>query len=165
MLRYRLTPADALAWEYRPMDLTGWRKLGLLAPWIALGMGWAAAEPLADPLARGAVAVGAAIAVWLAVRMLVTRAQRQRARARLPLPVDMICRVWADHLEVRPETGDAAPLIVGPRTIRQVLRTPGHLFVETAPALLIVPRAAFASPDEMAAVAARCEALSRVSAD
>ncbi|MDX5357902.1 MAG: hypothetical protein LPK12_09205 [Rhodobacterales bacterium] len=115
MLRYRLTPADALAWDYRPMDLTGWRKLGLLAPWIALGMGWAAAEPLPDLLARGAAALGAAIVAWLIVRILVTRAQRRRTHARVPAPVDMTCRVRTDHLEARPEAGEAAPSSSPPR--------------------------------------------------
>ncbi|WP_154664594.1 hypothetical protein [Gemmobacter nectariphilus] len=165
MLRYRLTPADALAWGYRQIDLTGLRKLGLLAPWIVLGMVWAAAEPLPDLLARGAAAGGAAILAWLVVRILVTRAKRWRAHARVPALVDMICQVRADHLEARPETGDAAPIIIAPQTMHRVLLTSDRLFVEAAPDLLVVPSSAFASPDAMAAFAAHREALSRAAAD
>lgn len=165
VLHYRLTPVDALAWEYRPMDLTGWRKLGFFAPWAVLGMGWAVAEPLPGLVARSAVAGGAAIATWLAVRLIVTRAQRRRVQASVPAPVDMTCQVWGDHLDARPVTGNAAPILIAPETIRQVLLTPDRLFLDAAHALLILPRAAFADANDMAAFAARWDALSRATAD
>ncbi|QLQ20527.1 MAG: hypothetical protein HZT43_21045 [Exiguobacterium profundum] len=37
-----LTPADALAWERLPSEATGWRKVGVFAPWVAVGMVWGA---------------------------------------------------------------------------------------------------------------------------
>ncbi|WP_323042807.1 hypothetical protein [Gemmobacter sp.] len=165
VLHYRLTPADALAWERRPMELTGWRKLGFFAPWVVLGMGWGVAEPLPGLLARSAVAGGAAIAVWLAVRLIVARARRRRALARVPAPLDMMCEVWGDHLEARPVTGAQPPTTIAPEAIRQVLATPDRLFLDAAPALLILPRTAFATPEDMAAFAAHWDALSCAAAD
>ena len=45
-LRYRLTPADALAWEALPVEARGWAKFAVFAPWIMLGLGWGAMDGL-----------------------------------------------------------------------------------------------------------------------
>lgn len=165
VLHYRLTPADALAWERLPREVQGWRKLGFFAPWMVLGMAWALSEPLPGLLARGALAGGAGIAAWLVTSGMVARTQRRRARQRISAPTDMRCTIWADRLEIGASTAGETPAILTPDSIRQVIPTPERLFIDAVPALLILPRAAFDDAAQMAAFAAHWDQLSRLSAD
>lgn len=162
VLRYRLTPADALVWETLPTEARGWAKAALFAPWITLGLGWGATDGNGLPLWLRAVLVAApALAVWGLTQALFTRSRRRRALARIPAPVDMLCSVQAHAITFHPEDRPQAALTLTPDQIRQVVLTPAHLFLDAAPVLLILPRAAFADAAAMAALADRWETLSQ----
>lgn len=165
-LHYRLTPADALAWEAIPREWSR-RKLWLvLAGFGALGAVYGLLEDslaLHSLAARLPVILGLAALGWLALVAIGTLATRRRARRRLPVPVEAVLEIWPDHL-AEWRDGRPAPLIVAPETIRQVVATPGHVFLDVPPGLLILPAAAFPEGDHRA-FAEHWEALSQAAAD
>ncbi len=161
-LRYRLTPADALVWEALPREASGWAKLAVFAPWIMLGLGWGAMDGNGLPFwQHGALATAPALAVWALSQVLVAHGRQRRAHARLPAPADMRCTVAEARLTAHPEGRPQDALTITPEGLRQVVLTPTHLFLDAGPDLLILPRAAFADAEAMAALAARWETLSR----
>lgn len=162
LLRYRLTPADALAWEALPTEARGWAKAAHFAPWIMLGLGWGVTE--GNDLAlwlRLALVAAPAVAVWALSQALFSRARQRRALARVPAPADMLCTVAEARLTAHPEDRPQEAVTLTPVDLRQVVLTPAHLFLDAAPALIILPRAAFADAEAMAALAARWETLSK----
>lgn len=162
LLHYRLTPADALAWEMLPTEARGWVKLALFAPWIMLGLGWGAIDGHDLPFwQHAALASAPALAVWALSQALMARGRQRRALARIPAPLDMVCEVWGDHLSAHAVGHPQAALILAPETIRQVVLTPDRLFLDAASSLLILPRAAFAGAEDMAAFAAHWDSLSQ----
>jgi len=151
-----------MAWEALPAEARGWAKAALFAPWIMLGLGWGVTE--GNDLAlwlRLALVAAPAVAVWALSQALFARARQRRAFARIPAPAEMRCAVGATRLTAHPENRPHEALTVTPETLRQVVLTPGYLFLDADPALLILPRAAFADAAEMAALAARWDALSQ----
>lgn len=162
LLRYRLTPADALAWEALPTEARGWAKLAVFAPWIMLGLGWGAMDGNGLPFwQHAALATAPALAVWALSQALFSRARQRRALARVPAPADMLCTVAEARLTAHPEGRPHEAITLTPADLRQVVLTPAHLFLDGAPALIILPRAAFADAEAMAALAARWETLSQ----
>ena len=161
-LHFRLTPADALAWEMLPAEARGWLKAALFAPWIMLGLGWGVTEGNGLALwLRLALAAAPALAVWALSQALISRARQRRAIARIPAPLEMVCTSGARQLVAHPDDQPQTALTVTPETLRQVVLTPTHLFLDADPALLILPRAAFAEAADMAALAAHWDSLSQ----
>ena len=149
-----LTPADALAWERLPSEATGWRKVGVFAPWVAVGMVWGASGDMGSLPLRLALTGGAGLAVMLAAGALTARARARRARARVPRPCRVQVEDFGDHLALRGMDPPGPVTFVAPETIRQVVLARGHVFLEVPPELVILPLAAFEDAAEMAAFAA-----------
>lgn len=165
-LAYTLTPADALAFEVLPRELSGWRKvlfllwlggagvvLALLSPeWTGPEGGWQ----------FWLVGAGLVAVAWLVAAGAMTVRRYVRARRRVPGPVAVTLRQWPDHLEV---VVGGRTTYVAYETIAGVTTTAGHVFVTAPPEVVIVPAAAFASVGEMAAFGADVDRLSQQSAD
>ena len=153
-LSFTLTRADALAYETLPRDIRGWRLILLL---VWMGLAGAVVSQLPEDwvgeeyrwrfwawmAAFGSVQYGVAALVMTILAHL--RAARRVPR---PLPIEALDHV--DHLEWRDADGS---IHVAPKTIAQVVATPGHLFVEVDAKVLIYPARAFAGAGEMAAFA------------
>lgn len=161
-LHYRLTPADALAWEALPAEARGWSKLALFAPWVAAGLGWGITDGAELDLAlRLAMVTGAALAVWVLTQALLARGRLLRARARIAAPVEMVCAVWGDRLAAFAVAAPDARTVITPDRIRQVVTTGARLFLDCPDCLLILPLQAFDDAADMARFAARWDGLSR----
>lgn len=149
-----LTPADALAWERLPTEATGWRKVGVFAPWVAVGMVWGASGDMGSLGLRLALTGGAGLAVMLAAGALTARAQARRARSRVQGPCRMQVEDFGDHLALRGVDPPRPATVIVPETIRQIVLAPGRVFLEAPPDLVILPLAAFEDAADMAAYAA-----------
>ena len=154
VFRYDLGPGDALAWETLPSEARGWRKVGVFAPWVALGMAWGASGDMASPVLRLVLTGGAGLVVFLAASALTARARRRRARTRVPRSCRMQCEDHGDHLARQSLDPPGPTAFVAPETIRQIVNARGRLFIDAPPTLVILPAAAFADGDEMTAFAA-----------
>ena len=158
---YTLTWRDAMAWEQLPSELRGWRKLVFFALPVLAGMafalseGWRPAWFVArSPMVQLALLVALVYLLWA---LWFKRAARRRARRRIPLPLSAEIEDRGDRLVLRIGADEGA---MWPDTIRQVVPTPTHVFVENAERLVIVPRRAFADAGQMLAFAARWDEIS-----
>lgn len=149
-----VTPADALAWERLPSEATGWRKVGVFAPWVAVGMVWGASGDMASLALRLPLTGGAGLAVMLAAGALTARARARRARSRVPAPCRVQVEEFGDHLALRGVDPPGPATFIAPETIRQIVLARGHVFLEAPPDLMILPLAAFEDAADMAAFAA-----------
>ncbi len=164
-LTYTLSPADALAYESLPRELTGWRNTLFLA-WLGLAGGAVAFVPetIAGPEWgwRFWLVGLALVAIAYAVARLVMRlAASRRARNRIPAAVDVTLEQWGDHLAAT--IGDRR-LFIAYETIAAVATTSEHVFVTARPDVLIVPLRAFPDHAEMLAFGAHVDRLSHESA-
>jgi hypothetical protein len=156
--RYRLTRADALAFERRrPLGrrgsvvLVAWMllagvELGVIAgDWSTGWRFWLLAATLA--------AVHALVAFGVLVVLV-----RMRAARRVPAPIDMELEDRGDRLVVR---GGGRELDVAFAQLAAVAVNPTHLVVAFPPATIIVPRTAFTPAADLAGLVARIEAAGR----
>lgn len=155
VFRFALTPADALAWERLPSEARGWRKVGVFAPWVAVGLVWGATGDKGSVLLRLAVTGGAGLAVMLAGGALTGRARHRRALARVPAPCHEEVGEFGSHVSLQRLDPPGPVATIAPDMIRQVVLAPGHVFLDAPPHLVILPLAAFTDAADMAAFAAR----------
>mgnify|MGYP000583818177 CR=1 FL=1 len=161
-LAYRLTFADALAYEQLPRKLTGFRKFAVIV-WLALaGVGLALLPESvagAEHSLRWWIAGFALLAVQFILLVVAYNIRmRRRARKRIPAACDVELAEWGDHLHERRGGRD---VFVSPETIARVIRTERHVFIDAPDDVLIVPASAFETENEMAAFAETWEEASR----
>jgi hypothetical protein len=156
--RYRLTRADALAFERgRPPGLAGSAiyVIALAAAGVELGMiagdwdedwrFWLLGAALAG--LHAAIAYGiVTFLAWL------------RAARRVPSPIEMELEDRGDRLAVR---GGGRELEIPFAAVAATALSPGHLIVSAPPETLIVPRTAFARPAGLSDLVERIEAAGR----
>ena len=126
----------------------------VFAPWVAVGLVWGGSQDLSLMALRLALAGGAGLATLLAVGALTNRARRRRALARVPRPCHMLCADRVDHLILQSPDPPGPATTVLTADIRQVVPAPDHVFIDAAPVLVILPRAAFDDAAGMAGLAA-----------
>lgn len=153
-LTYRLTFADALAYEQVPRDLTGLRKFAVIF-WLALAGVVLALLPESvtgsEHGLRWWLVAFALLAVQFALLVAFYNLRmRRRARKRVSSPCDVELDEWGDHLHERRGGHD---VFVPPETIARVIRTDRHVFIDAPDDVLIVPASAFETQNEMAAFA------------
>ncbi|MDT8854528.1 hypothetical protein RNZ50_05685 [Paracoccaceae bacterium Fryx2] len=165
-MSWRLTRGDSLAWEAQPREMTAGRQVIFLL-WLALGGLWVLLLPRwlvpeGSLLFYACMVAAAGVQYGLATVWLTWRAHR-RARRRVPLPVRMRLEDRAEGLRVGPEgAGDGT--LIAPAMIRQVVVTPGHVFIDTPRDVVIVPLRAFRDVGEMRAFAERWDEAAKQAA-
>lgn len=161
---FTLSRADALAWEqarFAPSRL----QVALFVLWLALCGSLAFLLPgdwfpsFAHWSLSAFVLIFAAIGAVLALIAL-SLAQWRAAARRFGRPVDLTITEWPGHLDIAGPDGSPALTRTLPlAAIRHAVLTPTHLFLDTADetgaGLVILPRAAFADPAALDALARR----------
>lgn len=154
--RYRLEPADALAFESLPRELAGWRLIAYTG-WMA-SAGWVLAllpESLVGSpwdwrfVVAGGVLVGA---FWLASHGWRNLLARWRAHRRLSRAVFAELVEFDDCLR---ETINGATRDMTATEIGIVHVLPDMIVVESRRHAILVPASAFDDADDMATFAAR----------
>lgn len=143
---YRLTRADALAYEQLPGEISGRAKFALII-WLAVP--GAVAGLLADEVSATVwwTSLAAMIVVALAVAIVVSKAIDRWRAARHPVPDgEVTLEEWGDHLA---EFADGRGRFVPMEMIGKVIVTPEHVFVCEERFPVIVPRAAFEDERDM----------------
>ena len=154
--RYRLEPADALAYESLPRELAGWRLIAFMA-WMASAGGVLAALPeglVGSPWEWRLIAAGAAFVAifWLASLALRQLLARIRAHRRLPRAVMAELAEFNDCLR---ETIDGVTREMTATEIGVVHVLPDLIVVESRRHAILVPASAFDDADDKGAFAAR----------
>lgn len=147
VMTYRLTPADALAWERRDPQI---RKRNRVAIGSALfaGLGLLSVTVRHLPAWLSSLHSNALAVLILCLPLgLVLAFQRvelhKRARLRVAEPVDVRLDVWDRRLaEHRADRGE--PLVLGVQALRGVIETDAHVFLYARGGTVIVPATAFA---------------------
>ncbi|MCF1708048.1 hypothetical protein L0V05_04365 [Tabrizicola sp. J26] len=161
-LTYTLTSADALAWETRRREVTGWGRIvfllwlglaGLILAfvpedWVGPENGWRFYLWL----------VGLIGVQWGLAALLMTAMAQVKARRRVPEPVLIRLDIFPARLVERRDL--AEPVVITPDDIANVLTRSGHVIVATRRDVVIVPARAFADEAAMAGFAKRWDALS-----
>lgn len=161
-LTYTLTASDALVWETRPRELTGWRRMIFLL-WLGFAgfvlflvpQDWVGPE---GSLRFYLWLVGLIGVQWGLAALAMTAMARLRARRRIPVPLVVRLDVYPDRLVERRDL--AEPVVITPDRIASVLSFPGHVIVATPRDVVIVPARAFADAAAMDGFAARWDRLS-----
>ena len=157
---YRLTSADALAWEMLPRELTGWRWPAFVV-FLASAGAWSAALAeyfgvnddgwglLVMMLAAGALH-------WLIATIFMNWRMRVRARRRIPAPLDVEVEDHVDHVLIRttPIGGATTTRVVSFDLVRECFVDAGRLFLHDVSDVLIMPLAVFEDEADMRATAA-----------
>jgi hypothetical protein len=144
--RYKLTRADALAYERLPGEISGRGKFALLL-WLALPA--LIAGILSDEVSATVWWTVSATAMVLALgsAVIVSRMIGQRRAAMHPVPVGEVrLEQWTGHLA---EFADGRARLASMTTIGKVITTPEHVFVCAGRFPMIVPRAAFDDERDM----------------
>jgi hypothetical protein len=143
---YRLTRADALAYEQLPGEISARAKFALII-WLALP--GVVSGLLADEVSATAwwVSLAAMIVVALVVAIVVSKMIDGRRAAKHPIPVgEVTLEQRGDHLA---EFADGRGRFVAMEMIGKVIVTPDHVFVCEERFPVIVPRAAFEDEQDM----------------
>jgi hypothetical protein len=159
-LDYQLGFADALAYESRPRELRGWRKLVFFV-WIALAGAGVALLPEGWTSGEGDwrfwfYGLGFASILYGIAVVVMTFHDRLRAQRRLPRPVDVVLEQWGDHLAV---TENGGMRFIAFETISTAYASVSHAIIVVENDVVIVPRRAFAEPGDMEAFAAFLDAF------
>jgi hypothetical protein len=142
---FRLTTADALAYEHLPGEWTGWQKIALLLPLMAIGALAGFLDDWAAPWWWGAV--GGLLLLWAVVGFAVFNwRMNRRARAKALREGQTVVEEWGDHLVVRSQAGT---MNLANETIGKVIVGDHHVFVLYHGGAVILPQRAFASPQDM----------------
>jgi len=143
--RFRLTTADALAYERLPGEWTGWQKAIFILPLMAIG---ALAGFLEDwSVLRWWVAVGGLLLLWAAIGLFIFNWRiHRRAKARAVREVQTEVEEWRDHLAIRSQAGT---MNLTYEAIGKVIVGEHHVFVLYRGGVLILPQRAFESPQAM----------------
>ncbi|MDR5653119.1 hypothetical protein [Ruixingdingia sedimenti] len=158
VLRYRLKPLDALAWEHMQAAPTKKVRLGRMAPWIAVGLSYAVMMNLEVGVGiQIGVALAASVTAFVLAQYLLARDMQRRALLRVPAEVDMVCEAGgeADALTVWPEAAPDRAQVIPARAIRQIVTTPERLFLDAGEQVLILPHHAFVDEEDMKLFSAR----------
>ena len=143
--RFRLTTADALAYERLPGEWTGWQKAALIVPLMAIG---AVAGFLEDWSGIWWwVAVGGLLLLWGVIGLFAFNWRiHRRAKARAAREGLTEVKEWGDHLAIRSQAGtmDLTYAAIG-----KVIVGDGHTFILYRGGALILPQRAFDSPQAM----------------
>lgn len=147
VLTYRLTPADAMAWERANPSQRKERRLGL-GRGVLGGIGLLTLSSRVLPSSIPALHSGAVAGFLLAlpmglVMLLQGRSRRHHVRELLPDPVEVRLEVWDRRLSEH-RSDRNTPLVLGPQAVRSVIETDGHVFVYASSGTIIVPASAFA---------------------
>lgn len=164
-LSWTLTTADALAYEALPRELGGWRRWAFLL-WLAaaglvlsiLPVEWVGPEYGWRFWLLLLLLIGS---FWGIATLAMTLAARRRASRRVAAPRSMELKRWGDHLEVA-EPGRT--FFVAYETIAGVSVTQEHVFITAPPEVVIVPRHAFARPEDFVLFGSEIDRLSNESA-
>lgn len=158
--RYRMTVADALAYERLPGEWTGWQKAAMLLPVMAIG---ALAGFLEDELGVWWwAAVAGLLLIWAAIGLAVHNCRiHRRARRRAAREGEVEVEEWGGHLAIRSAAGE---VYVADETIGKVLVGDGHVFVLYGGGPLIVPLRAFQERALMQAFGAALDRRSEAAA-
>lgn len=162
ILAYRLTPADAVAFEALPRPLGGVTKFVAIV-WLALAGAVLALLPESvagrEHSLRWWLVGLVLLAIQFALLVLVHNLRiRRRARRRIPAACDVELAEWGDHLH---EKRSGSDVFVSPETIAKVIRTDRHVFIDAPDDVLIIPAAAFETVNDMAAFADGWDEASR----
>ena len=145
VLSYRLTAADALAYERLSREWTGWQKVGLILPLMAIGALAGFIEDWAGIWWWGTVAgllllwvvVGLALFNWRIHRRALAWAQREG---------QTVVEDWGDHLTIRSQAGESH---LANEMIGNVIVGDYHVFVLYPGGALILPQRAFDNAEIM----------------
>ncbi|MER2534192.1 MAG: hypothetical protein ABTQ31_03405 [Rhizobiaceae bacterium] len=158
ILRFSLTPADALAYERLPGELSGWAKACLVISLAAVGGFYGFVEDWPAAWRYGVTAL--LVLAWLvAVMTIRTVLMHRRAKALAARDGNVEIEEWYDHLAIRTASGTR---VLAVETIGKVLGGEGHVFILHHGGPTIVPLRAFEDAEAMRAFG---EALERRSAD
>lgn len=162
VLRYRLSPADALAWERRnPVEKK--RKRGVMAGAVFAGILLLSVTSRHLPawlsnLHSNALAV-AILFLPLALALAIQSAEtRRRARRAVADEVEATLEVW-DRRLVETRADRTEPVVLGAQALRDVIETPDHIFLQSRGATIILPARAFADAKAKDAFAGHWEAM------
>ena len=168
VLRYRLTADDALVWEQLSREFTKAEKRALVLTLFVAGVAYGVAEDWVPAIFAGLPGIVKMLivvaCVFLGQMLWMNVRQHRRARRRFPVPVNMICEAWHDHLSACPVDQPSASQHVVAETIRQVVVDRGRLFIDDLSGLLILPQSAFADEQDMRAFAAAWDEASEKAA-
>ncbi len=142
---YRLTAADALAYERLSREWTGWQKVGLILPLMAIGALAGFLEDWAGWWWWGTV-VGLLLLWGVGGLVILNWRIHRRARARALREGQTVVEEWGDHLAIRSQAGT---MNLANEMIGKVIVGDHHVFVLYRGGALILPQRAFASPDDM----------------
>lgn len=145
LYRFRLTTADALAYERLPGEWTGLQKAAFILPLMAIG---ALAGLLEDWSGIWWwAAVGGLLLLWAVIGLFVFNWRiHRRARTRAASEGQTEVEEWGDHLAVRSQAGERH---LADETIGNVIVGEHHVFVLYHGGALILPQRAFESPQAM----------------
>lgn len=163
VLRYRLSPADALAWERRD-PVARKRDRVAIGGGLFAGIGLLSVTSRHLPAWLSSLHSNALALVILCLPLgLVLLFQRfdlgKRALRRVGGDTDVTLELWDRRISERRADG-AAPLVLGAQSVRGVIETAGHVFVTSRSGTVIVPATAFADSAAKAEFAAHWARLS-----
>ena len=161
-LTYTLTASDALVWETRPRELTGWRRMIFLL-WLGFAgfvlflvpQDWVGPE---GGLRFYLWLVGLIGVQWGLAALAMTAIAHLKARRRIPEPLVVRLNVFPDRLVERRDLTES--VVITADRIASVLSFPGHVIVATPRDVVIVPAQTFADCAAMDGFAARWDRLS-----
>lgn len=143
--RYRLTTADALAYERLPGEWTVWQKAAFILTLMAIGALAGLLEDWSGIWWWGAV--GGLLLLWAVVGLFIFNWRlHRRAKARAAREGQTEVEEWGDHLTIRSQSGDTH---LTNETIGKVIVGDHHVFVLYKGGAVILPQRAFESPQAM----------------
>ncbi len=150
VFHYRLTAADARAWERRDPAVRKRNRVALgLALLAGISLLATVTGHLPDWLSRlhsNALALSILLLPMGAVFLAQRRDLARRSLSRVPAPVEVRLEVWARRLaETRADRPE--PLVLGAESLRDVVETEGHVFLTARSGTIILPAAAFPLPE------------------
>lgn len=147
VLRFSLTPADALAYERLPGELSGRAKVSLIVSLASVGGFYGFVEDWPAAWRYGVTAL--LVLAWLGAAMAIrTVLMRRRAKALAVRDGDVEIEEWYDHLAVRTASGTRVLAI---ETIGKVLVGEGYVFILHHGGPTVVPLRAFEDAEAMRA--------------
>ncbi|MEY4695959.1 MAG: hypothetical protein RIT14_387 [Pseudomonadota bacterium] len=162
ILSFELTPADALAWVRRSPSVRRSDRIaiggGLIAGLALLNF---ASGHLANALPQlHSTAVALILVALPALIVALVRRHSHRAQAAeiVARPTAAEVHLWTKRLALH-RADQAAPLVLGAKSLRAVVQTRAHVFLAGAKGVVIVPATAFADATAMADFARHWQAL------
>ena len=147
VLTYRLTPADARAWERLNPAARKRNRAGLgISLMVGISLLVTVTRHLPDWLSRlhsNAIALVILLAPFGAMMLAHRRDLARRSAERVASDVEVTLEVWPRRL-VETRADGRKPLALGAEALRDVIETEGHVFLHARSGTIIVPARAFA---------------------